>query len=99
VPDKETVAGEFVALLPMETLPVMLPAAAGVNAISSATDWLGVRIVPAVIPLVLNPAPVTATLDMVTSEFPLFLSVTLDEPLLPIFTLPKLTLVGVTPSK
>ena len=65
----------------------------------SVADWLDVKTVPADTPLTLNPAPVTATLDIVTFEFPLFVSVTPDEPLLPTFTLPKLRLVGVAPSK
>ena len=99
MPDRATVAGEFVALLVTVTLPFTLPAAVGANAMLSVADWLGVRTVPAVTPLALNPAPVTATLDMVMLEFPLFVSVTLDEPLLPTFTFPKLRLAGVAPSK
>jgi hypothetical protein len=99
VPDKATVAGEFVALLVTVTLPLTLPAAVGANAIVSVTDWLGVKTVPPDTPLALYPAPVTATLDMVTLEFPLFVSVTLAEPLLPTLTLPKLTLAGVAPSR
>ena len=99
MPDNATVAGEFVALLVTVTLPLTLPAAAGANAISSATDWLGVRAVPAVTPLALNPAPVTVTLDIVTFEFPLFVSVTLAEPLLPTLMLPKFRLAGLAPSR
>jgi len=91
--------GEFVALLSTDTLPVMLPAAAGANATFSVVDWLGVRTVPEVTPLTLNAVPVTVTLEIVTFEFPLFVSAALNELLLPTFTLPKLKLVGLAPSR
>ena len=54
---------------------------------------------PEVTPLALKPAPETVTLEMVTFEFPVFVKVTLEEPLPPTFTLPKLRLVGFTPSR
>jgi hypothetical protein len=60
---------------------------------------LGVRVVPEVTPLALKPAPETVTLEMVTLEFPVFVKVTLEEPLPPTFTLPKLRLVGFAPSR
>src|SRR5260370_29891535 len=50
-------------------------------------------------PLALKPAPVTVTPEMVTLEFPLLVSVTGNPPLPPTFTLPKLRLVGLAPSK
>ena len=53
---------------------------------------------PAPNPLVLNPAPVVVTLDIVTLELPLFVSVTFEEPLAPKFKFPKLTLVGLAPN-
>lgn len=46
----------------------------------------------------LNPAPLVVTLEIVMSEFPLFVSVTLSESLVFRSTLPKLRLVGLTPS-
>jgi len=48
--------------------------------------------VPEVTPLALNPVPMTVTLEIVTFEFPLFVSAALNELLLPTFTLPKLML-------
>jgi len=42
----------------------------------------------------LNPVPMTVTLEIVTFEFPLFVSAALNELLLPTFTLPKLMFVG-----
>ena|SRR5438874_3766525 len=54
---------------------------------------------PAPNPLVLNPVPAVVTLEIVTLELPLFVSVTLDEPLAPRFTFPKLRLVGFAASR
>ena len=99
MPDREITAGEFVALLVTLTLPDTLPAAVGANTTFSVADWFGVRVVPALRPLVLNPAPAGATPEIVTFEFPLFVMVTLEELLLPSLTLPKLRLVGLAPSK
>src|SRR6266852_6601992 len=53
----------------------------------------------ALTPLALKPAPVTVTLEMVTLEFPLLVSGTGNALLPPTFTLPKLRLVGLAPSK
>ena len=49
---------------------------------------MGVRFVPALTPLALKPAPETVTLEMLTFEFPVFVKVTLEEPLPPTFTFP-----------
>ena len=51
-PEREIVAGEFVALLATVTLPGKLPAAAGVNVASNVADCPGARIKPAETPLV-----------------------------------------------
>jgi hypothetical protein len=51
-PEREIVAGEFVALLATITLPGKLPAAAGVNVASKVADCPGARIKPAETPLV-----------------------------------------------
>ncbi len=53
----------------------------------------------ALTPLALKPAPVTVTPEMVTLEFPLLVSVTGNALLPPTFTLPKLRLVGLAPSR
>lgn len=98
-PDKEIVAGEFVALLATLTLPVALPVAVGANRTVRVAVWLGVRVKPDVTPLALNPAPDTFTPEMVTFEFPLFVSVTVSELLLPTATPPKFKLVGFAPSR
>ena len=54
---------------------------------------------PEVTPLALSPEPVTVTLEIVTLEFPLLVRVAPNELLLPMFTFPKLRLVGLAPSK
>ncbi len=54
---------------------------------------------PEVTPLALKPAPETVTFEMLTFEFPVFVKVTLEEPLPPTFTLPKLRPVGFAPSR
>ena len=53
---------------------------------------------PFEIPLVLNPAPVTVTLEIVRFEFPLFVSDVVSELLLPSLTFPKDRLAGLAPS-
>ena len=55
---------------------------------------MGVKVVPELTPLALKPAPETVMLEMMTFEFPVFVKVALNKPLLPTFTLPKLRLVG-----
>ncbi len=52
VPEREMVAGEFVALLATVTLPGKLPAATGVNVASKVADCPGARIKPDETPLV-----------------------------------------------
>ena len=48
-------------------------------------------------PLALKPAPEVLTAEMVTLEFPVFVTVTFCELLLPTFTFPKLRLEGLMP--
>ena len=76
MPESEIVSGEFVALLATETLPVILPAPDGAKVAVKVAACPGVRIVPEEIPDALKPAPETVTLEIVTLEFPAFVSVT-----------------------
>jgi len=101
LPDSAIIAGEFVALLATYTLPVTLPAASGAKATFSVADWLGNKMVPGVMPLALNPVPtgVGVTLEIVTFEFPLFVSVALKELVFPTVTFPKLRLAGLALSR
>jgi hypothetical protein len=97
VPDSVIAAGEFVASLAMLTLPFTSPAAAGANCAVMVTDWFGVSISPEVTPLSLYPVPDTVTLEIVTFEFPLLVSVVVNELLLPTLTLPNARLDVLSP--
>ncbi len=100
VPARPTIAGELTALLAIVTLaPLTLPAPPGANVTINVVDCPGIRIVPPETPLVLKPAPLTLTLDMLMLEFPEFVNVELKDLLLPAVTVPKLKLAGLTPSE
>jgi hypothetical protein len=60
---------------------------------------VGVSVTPDETPLVLNPAPVSVTPEIVIFEFPLFVSVTLSELLLPTLMFPNVRLVGLALSE
>jgi hypothetical protein len=95
VPDKLIVVGEFVALLAMVMLaPLTTPGVVGANVTVRVADCPGVSTVPLEMPLALNPAPTTVTLEIVMLEFPLLVIDVVDEALLPSFTFPKLKVVG-----
>lgn len=97
VPDTDSVAGEFVALLAMLTLPLAAPALLGANSTVTVADWFGVSTSPEVRPLALKPVPDEPTLEMVTLEFPLLVTTALNVLLLPTLTLPKLKLEVLSP--
>ena len=82
------VPGEFEALLATATLPVMLPAAEGLNVAVKVVVCPGLKMSPVETPLALKPAPEMLTLKIVTFEVPALVSVTLWL-LLDTFTLPK----------
>jgi hypothetical protein len=92
VPDNPIDAGEFVALLLTVALPLTAPGEVGSNDTARVAVWLGVSIKPACTPEAPNPVPATLTFEMVTFEFPVFVSVTVLEVWLPSFTFPKLRL-------
>jgi hypothetical protein len=93
VPDTLIVAGEFVALLTIETEPLAAPAAVGAKITVTVTDWFGVKVSPDVTPLAVKLALLTFTAEIVTLELPVLVSDTLCELLLPSLMLPKLKLV------
>jgi hypothetical protein len=99
VPERETVAGELVALLATEMLPVTLPEAVGSKLAFKEADCPGARVVPEATPLALKLAPETVTPEIVTLEFPLLVSVTARVLPEPTFTFPKFKLVGFAPSR
>jgi hypothetical protein len=81
------------ALLATVTDPATLPVADGANITFNTAVCPGVTVVLAPAPLAVNPAPVTTTLEIVTFAFPVFVSVTPSELLLPTSTLPKFRLL------
>jgi hypothetical protein len=80
----------------MVTLSVKVPAADGVNVTTSVAFCPGARVRPSEIPLVVNLAPETFTVETDTVEFPALLSSTLSVLLLPIATFPKFKLEELT---
>jgi hypothetical protein len=90
-------AGELVALLTTVTLPFTPPEFEGEKTTCNVAIWLGPNVKPDETPFALNPVPDVVTLEIVTFEFPLFVSVTFKVLLLPSFTFPKPKLVGLTP--
>ena len=75
VPDSEMLDGELVALLLTVMLPLADPFADGANVEASVVVCPGERMIPLALPE-LKPAPATRTCEIVTLEFPVFVSVT-----------------------
>src|SRR5258705_335895 len=82
------------AVLLIAMLPAALPVTVGAKVTFSAAVCPGASTVLAPAPLALNPAPVTATLEIVRFALPAFVSVTPCELLLPTTTLPKSRLLA-----
>src|SRR5579864_3547457 len=74
--------------------PDIISAAFGLNATFIVWVCPGVKVTGRVRPLVVVSVALTVTVEMVTLEVPLLVSVTLWEPELPALTFPKLRLVG-----
>jgi hypothetical protein len=99
MPDNNTVAGEFFALLAIVTLPFKVPFTVGANVTVSVAFWLGVKVKPEPTPLGVNADPTTLTLEIVMFVFPLFVTVVVSELLVVKSTTPKGKLVGLASSK
>jgi len=97
-PVKLTVFGEEEALLTTVRLPVALPATNGrkLSVIVKFCEGDNVTGVP--VPLKEKPVPLTVICEIVTFELPVFVAVTFWVAKVFVFTLPKLTLAGVTDS-
>jgi hypothetical protein len=76
-------------VLPIVIDPIPDPATDGANVTFRAAVCPGVNVVLALAPLTLKPAPAAITLESVTFAFPLFVSVTPSEAVVPTKTLPK----------
>ena len=95
VPLREIVVGELGALLTNVIDPVTLPAALGPNTALNVVAFPAPIVTGAVIPAVLNPAPVTVTDEIVTVALPPFVRLMVCELFVPVVTLPKAAAVGV----
>lgn len=94
VPLREIDSIAFDALLAIAMFPEALPAVVGANcAVNVAPCPAGITS-GAVRPMMLKPAPVVVTPEMVVLAFPEFVSVTVCEPVLPTATLPKAAMAG-----
>ena len=94
VPASDILAGEFVALLATEMLPLNVPAEAAVKVALKVPALPGCKVSGKEMPLVPKPVPATVTRDTVTLPVPVFVRVTFSVPLLPTLTFPKLRLRG-----
>jgi hypothetical protein len=93
-PDSAIAAGEPGALLTIEMLPVVAPAAVGVKIAENDALLPALIVIGMLAPLMLNPAPEGEALVIVNVAVPAFVSVTVCVPLLPTDTLPNATLAG-----
>jgi|SRR5271163_1687742 len=79
------------------TLPLTAPADVGVNETLKLVLCPEVSVTGTLVPLRLNPDPLTAMAEIVTDEPPVFVTVSDSVVLTPTCTLPKLRLVGFEP--
>src|SRR5947207_7521755 len=79
----------FEAFEVMATLPLTEPAADGVNTTLKLALWPAARVTGALIPLTLNPVPVTPSSEIVTADLPVFGAVADSVLLVLNYTLPK----------
>src|SRR5258708_5125864 len=82
----------------MATLPLTAPAAVGVTRTLKLALCPAASVTGALIPLTLNPDPLTFTREIVTLDPPVFVKVSDSVLLLLTCTLPKARLVGFDPS-
>ena len=92
-PDSVTFAGDPLALLLIVTLPLSLPAVAGLNCTPIVNAWEGDNVTGVPAPLSVNPVPAMLIPEIVTFAFPVSVIVTICVAELPVFKLPKLSAV------
>jgi len=108
VPVREIVAVFHVAVFPRrlpsgleyfkETLPLMLPPDCGAKVVVKITLCPGASVNGMLRPLMLNPFPETTAWEIVRFQYPVLFRPTDCDTLLPVGTLPKLTVEGATAS-
>jgi len=98
VPDKDTESVGFEAVELIVKVPELAPVAVGANTALKLVVWPAPRVMGNVGPVKLKPVPLALALETVTLEPPVFVIVTGVLWLVPVFTFPKLTLVGLAVS-
>jgi hypothetical protein len=99
VPDRVTDAGDPVALLAIEMVPLAGPATVGLNTTDRVRFCEGDSVTGALPPVMEYPAPLKVIDEIVTLALPVLVTVTVcgaEE--VPVVMLPKLRLVGLIPS-
>lgn len=94
VPPSVTVAGEPVALLTMETLPLTVAAVVGLNCTTTVTTCVGVSVTAAPPLVIEKPVPDAVIEEIATFELPVLVIVKLFVVEVPVFTFPKARLVA-----
>ena len=79
-------------------LPFALPVVAGAKVTLKLALLPAASVRGALMPLMLNPLPLIATCEMVTLAVPVLVTVSGSDALLPVVTLPKLRVVGLSAS-
>jgi hypothetical protein len=92
-------AGELLASLTIEILPLALPVLAGANTTLRDALFPAARVNGRERPLTLKPVPLTLALETVTLVLPVLFRVAARVLLLPTATLPKSMMVGLTVSR
>lgn len=85
-------------MLTIETLPLSVPAADGLNCTLNETLCPTASVTGTLAPVTANPVPLAAICETATEELPELVSVTSCVEVLPALTLPKLRLLGLTDS-
>jgi hypothetical protein len=96
VPERETVAGELVALLTTERASLKVPVAVGAKVTLKVEVWPAARVSGRESPLRLKVVPAKLACETVTLAVPELVKVTVCELLGPTVMLPKLRLAGLT---
>lgn len=94
LPERERVCGDPGALSVKTMLPVTPPAVVGAKTTLKEVLWPLAKVTGSESPLMLKPEPVNVAMLMTVFTFPLFVNVTVCEPLWPTVTFPKFNDAG-----
>ena len=94
IPERVKESVEFEASLVTVMPPVALPALVGANVTVRVAVWEGFTVAGTVMPLTLKPLPLVVMAEMWTAALPVFVITICLAELEPVFTFPKLRLIG-----